>query len=717
VTAGPGAGRTPTLDGLRGIAVIAVVIEHAWPNLLPGGFAGVDVFFVLSGYLITRMLLGEVARTGTVDLVAFYARRVRRIIPAATVCVIGVAILFTAVLGVGFGPSFRTEALAAALSVSNFLFVSRSTDYFAADPSSSPFLHYWSLAVEEQFYLFWPTVVLALFALGRWAARRVEAGGAPVTAARLWRWLPITLAAGIAVASLGLTLLSAQTTAFFLLPHRAWELLVGGLLAWLQLAVPWSPRRGIVALRWGLALAGAAALAVTFVVHFERWPGIATAMPVLGTAALILGGTSIPGARWLSAAWLRFFGRISYALYLWHWPILAAAALIALPAAEPPLWMTVLAVALAIAAAMGSTFLLEEPIRFTPTRWLTRVRAIAAAGAFVALGSATVVATTAAPSATPPATPSGAASDAPVQSLPPGATLPPGQATSPSSTTPPDIRPQLADIKSDRERLIDDDCYTRLGQSDVRQCVYGAAAADDGGPTQSVPAGMPVVVLFGDSHAMHWFTAVDAWARGAGYALVPITRSGCVAVDADVGAADQGNVDGCNQWRVAALQRLAQVRPALTVVASSSGVPVQLDGVRVLPREDPQPWIAPTVRFIDILEANGAGTVVYIGDVPRPDFEVPDCLAAHWRDLDACALPVDVAQPPAFLAAQAEMASQAGVALIDPTPWLCPNASCTWLLNGRIAYVDDHHITASTSLALGSLLGPKLDAAARSPQS
>jgi peptidoglycan/LPS O-acetylase OafA/YrhL len=724
VTAGPGAGRTPTLDGLRGIAVLAVVIEHAWPTLLPGGFAGVDVFFVLSGYLITRMLLGEVARTGRIDLVAFYARRVRRIIPAATLCVLGVAILFTTVLGVGFGRGFRTEALAAALSVSNFLFVNRSTDYFAADPSSSPFLHYWSLAVEEQFYLFWPTVLIVLFALGRWVARRSGpsaaaanlesesrgAGEASTDRLRIVRWLPISLTVGLAAISFGLTLAGPQTTAFFLLPHRAWELLVGGLIAWLQPALPLPSGRTTAALasRWLLAVGGAAALAVTFAVQFERWPGLATALPVLGTAALIVGGTSVPGARWLSAAWLRFFGRISYALYLWHWPILAAAALIALPRPEPPLLMTIGAVAVAIGAAVVSTFVVEEPIRFSATRWLARGRALAAAGTFVVLASVTVViATSAAPTEAAVWPGHGPGGETPGTTALPQASYGPSSRPGPSAA--PDIRGQLGTISDDHERLIDDDCYTKVRQSGLRSCVYGAASTSDGGPVAEVPAGMPVAVLLGDSHAMAWFPAVNAWAGGAGMALVSLTRSGCPAVDAEV-AGEPEDVENCRLWREAAMALIGELDVVVTVVASSSGVPVIVDGVALVPRNNPEPWVVPTARFLERL-ATVSRSIVYLADVPRPGFPVPDCLAAHWSDLATCALPVADAQPASFLQAEFAMAEAAGVTLVDPTPWICPDGTCPWILGGRIAYRDDHHLTASASLLLARPLTPLLDAA------
>lgn len=696
MTAASGAARTPTLDGLRGIAVLAVVIEHAWPTILPGGYAGVDVFFVLSGFLITRMLVGEVARSGTIDLVAFYARRVRRIIPAATLCVVVVVIVFTVHLGVGFGPDFRMEALSAALSVSNLLFVGSATDYFAADPSSSPFLHYWSLAVEEQFYLVWPALLLALVAIGRRAAGRVPVRVSRHVHARVARWLPIALVAAIGVLSLTLAVGGPETVAFFLLPHRAWELLVGGLLAWLQQARPWRLGRALQPVRWLLAAAGGAALAFTFMTSFDEWPGAATILPVFGTALLIAGGTAMPGARMLSMAWLRFFGRISYALYLWHWPILAAAALIALPASAPPLWMTAGAVLLAVLAAVVSTVVVEEPIRFSQTRWLVRGRALAAAGTVLAAASVVIALST---STALPA--QGSIPDRPT----------PGQTGPPSA--PPDIRPQLATVGSDRERLIADGCYTKLGRSEVRSCVYGAAAEPDGSPVHDLPPGMPVAVLFGDSHAMHWFPAVNAWATQAGFALVPLTRSGCVAVDADV-AVDQGGIDSCNTWRAAALARIAAIRPIVTVVSSSSGVNIKVDGVIVRPRTEPQAWIAPATRFLEQLAAIG-GSIVYIGDVPRPGFEVPDCLAAHWTDLGACAIPTAEAQPPELVRAQAVATAAAHVMFVDPTPWLCSASTCTWILDGRIAYVDDHHMTASTALTLAPELAPFLSAAVDPP--
>jgi hypothetical protein len=220
---------------------------------------------------------------------------------------------------------------------------------------------------------------------------------------------------------------------------------------------------------------------------------------------------------------------------------------------------------------------------------------------------------------------------------------------------------------------------------------------------------MPVAVLLGDSHAMAWFPAVNAWATEAGMALVPMARSGCPAVEAEV-TGEPDDVEACRLWREAAFARLDELDAVITVVASSSGVPVTIDGVRVVPRNAPETWVAPTTRFLERL-ATASRSVVYLADVPRPGFPVPDCLAAHWSDLARCALPVADAQPATFLAAEVAMAEAAGVTLIDPTAWICPDGTCPWILGGRIAYRDDHHLSGSASLLLAQPLSPLLDAA------
>jgi len=672
VASGGGSGlpRTVTLDGLRGIAVLAVVIEHAWRGALPGGFAGVDVFFVLSGYLITRIIVAELEGTGQLNLWNFYARRVRRILPASLMTVAGTVLLYLVLLGPATPSSFRDEALATTFSISNFLFANRSVDYFASNPATSPFLHFWSLAVEEQFYLVWPGLLL-LITLGvrRFAPSR--------------SWLAPAIVAVIGLASLALAIRWNVVDAFFLLPARAWELAAGGLFAWVQFrghaTLPASLRR----FRWVGVLGGYLLLAVTFAAapSLGRWPGLATILPVVGSALLVAGGDAMPGARILTFRPIQFFGRISYALYLWHWPFLAALALLALPVAATPFWVPLIAVVIAILVATGSTILFEEPIRSSRRPSLVGRRAV-----WNGLGSMPVV----------------------------------GIAVAILVTGVPQVMARdgfgaaLAISRTDRERIIADKCVTSMTSSTVKDCVYGSADKPSGAPVHAVPDGSEVMVLFGDSHAMHWFPAVNAWAKTNGLALVPIMRSACPPIDAPLLASTNALTRSCTTWREHALARIAELHPALTVVSGSLGTGVVLDGFSGAPRNsDMSAWIAPATRMLDEVRTRSTA-VVLLGDVPRPSFSVTDCLAAHRWDPISCARPLDAVMPPVARAAEARAAADAGVVFADPVPWLCAPDSCDWMAGEAVGWVDEQHLTSSGALNALQQLG-KVLANAMSP--
>ena len=297
----------PDIEGLRAVAVIAVLLFHVGLPGVPGGFIGVDVFYVISGFLITGLLVRELRATSTVDLVTFYARRLRRLLPAALV-VIGVTLVASwAVLSRLRFPEVAGDAAASALYVSNLRFAEQATDYLAAHESPSPYLHFWSLAVEEQFYLFWPLLLLV--------------GARLLSLARLGLLLAL-----VALGSFGLSLVWTDTEApwaFFSLPTRAWELAVGALIAVGALRLP---RRSPEPLAIGLVTAGLGLIVIACVVIDDStpYPGMAALLPVVGTALVIIGGsaTSAGPSRWLSASVPRWLGRISYSLYLWHWPIL-----------------------------------------------------------------------------------------------------------------------------------------------------------------------------------------------------------------------------------------------------------------------------------------------------------------------------------------------------------------------------------------------------------
>lgn len=346
----------PDIQLLRAVAVLAVVIYHVAPSVLPGGYVGVDVFFVISGYLITGHLARQATTIGRVDLLHFWTKRIRRLLPAALL-----VLLVTSALTWWFAhPSvwsrFFTETIASATYWENWLLARSSVDYLAEGTAASPVQHYWSLSVEEQFYLFWPVIVVCCIAVcRRWTRFDVH------------RTLIVALSA-IALLSLAASVLLTRLTpapAYFVTPTRAWEFAAGGLLA---LAVP-----VVIVHRHRLltavGIAGLAVLVVPLLMFSADtpFPGIAAAVPVIGTALVIVGGSS--ARRWSVTTIARtrlstFFGDTSYSLYLWHWPLLIFAPILL---GRPLSWMDG---AIVFSASVVLGFLtkrfVEDPVRRAP---------------------------------------------------------------------------------------------------------------------------------------------------------------------------------------------------------------------------------------------------------------------------------------------------------------------------------------------------------------
>lgn len=310
----------PDIEGLRAVAILTVVLYHAGVPGLRGGFVGVDVFFVVSGFLITGLLVREVARTGTVGLASFYAARARRLLPAAAVVLVATSVAAAVLLPPLQARKVLGDTVAAALYLGNYRFAIEGTDYLA-DTAPSPLQHYWSLGVEEQFYLVWPALILGV----AWWLRRRSAGGGRGTASLPYFVVLAVLAGG----SLALCVLWTRTLpawAFFSLPTRAWELAIGGLVA--LTATQWRRLPPVCAavVGWG----GLALILATCnqIGAATPYPGTAALLPVLGTALVIGAGCATPDlgvGRLLSKPVLRAIGRVSYSWYLWHWPALLLA--------------------------------------------------------------------------------------------------------------------------------------------------------------------------------------------------------------------------------------------------------------------------------------------------------------------------------------------------------------------------------------------------------
>jgi peptidoglycan/LPS O-acetylase OafA/YrhL len=376
----------PALDGLRGLAVLGVIAFHLGYPWAGGGFLGVDIFFVLSGYLITSLLLTERSRTGRIDLGAFWARRARRLLPALGL--VGAAILVAVPLTLSADelPMVRADGVATALYVANWRFASTGEAYFAQFADPSPLRHMWSLAVEEQFYLVWPVLVAVLLAL---VARRgvKRAGGLPGPGALIG-----VCAAGVAGSAALLALLytpgSDPSRAYYGTDARMHELLVGALLAVVLHhrrvnGRPPAPR----AARWIGAASAAVLVACLALLDSHQAPyfrggSLLTAAAVAGLILAFEWGS--PLARPLSLRPLRYIGRLSYGLYLWHWPVLIWMSR-GVYGPQGPVWDG-LRVAVTFALAAASFHLVEEPIRRGARRRAAAPRVPALAGAEV-LGS------------------------------------------------------------------------------------------------------------------------------------------------------------------------------------------------------------------------------------------------------------------------------------------------------------------------------------------
>jgi peptidoglycan/LPS O-acetylase OafA/YrhL len=311
------------IEGLRAVAVLAVVLFHAEVPGVGGGYVGVDVFFVISGFLITGLLWREVSTTGTVRLRRFYGARARRLLPASATVGVVTAIASAVLLPPLHARTVIGDGIASALYVSNYRFILQGVDYLAATLPPSPFQHYWSLGVEEQFYLVWPAMIIGTAWLIRRARRRT---GADATSSQPPYLVVLALVAVVSFAGSLAVTHWAPFVAFFSLPTRAWQLAVGGLVA--LTAGQWRRLPALPAAIAGWAGLALILLACTQFGTTTLYPGTAALLPVLGTALVIGAGCAAPSqgcGRVLALSPMRAIGRVSYSWYLWHWPVLLLA--------------------------------------------------------------------------------------------------------------------------------------------------------------------------------------------------------------------------------------------------------------------------------------------------------------------------------------------------------------------------------------------------------
>lgn len=705
------------IQGLRAIAVLLVALDHAAVGPFHGGFVGVDVFFVISGYLITSLLVAEVSRNGRISLVAFYSRRARRILPAATlVTLVTVAASVYFLSGIE-ALSATEDAVWATFFAANFKFASDGTDYFNAEAPPSPLQHYWSLAVEEQFYLAWPLLILLLCLLVRWGASRagthVSSGTPPRRRAstsappRVTHALVVLLVA-IILASFWWSVVHTRgdpITAYFSPFTRAWELGVGALAACL---VPWLSRTSRMALgvlSW-VGLAGVLGAALVFDPG-TPFPGYAAALPVGGAALLLIGGLNAPG--WgpqslLRLGPMRHIGDWSYSFYLWHWPMVVIADAVWGPISG---WSGAAVLTAALALSGPTYVFVENPFRrmrmlsLRPARGLVLYPAILVLVLPLLVGARIAVERTAEGGGDWISTsnygqqagdPKPTFSKAPAVALVQASVL----AAENDMEIPRGLEPSPLSLDDPRGDVTDCDYWNNFVD---QLCPRGDTSGDRN------------LVVVGDSHARQWIPPIDALAKKYGYTAYYLVRQGCPGADVTSWLMAGGPAIDCEEFQDWAVEQVAELQPAVTIIGSetSSNRGYVDDAGELITDDD-----ATARMFQDGMErsvqrlAGNSGRVILLGDPPANNFQVGICLSRRTASLKSCMADRDPRSLQLIAAARAG-ALKGGAEYVDPTPWFCERNRCPAVIGHYVPRRDLAHVTVAYALHLIPALDRQLD--------
>ncbi len=696
----------PDVQGLRGVAVLLVALAHAGVPGLAGGYIGVDVFLVLSGYLISSLLLHEATTTGTISLAGFYARRARRILPAATLTLTITALVATLTLPYVRADQIVRDVVWSTFFAANLHFAALGTDYFTADLPPSPVQHYWSLAVEEQFYLVWPPLLVLVLAIGlRWRRSGAERAH-PTSGADARRRLPLLTLVVLALcaASLGLAATRTQadpTGAYFSTLGRVWELGAGVLLALAGRA----PTRLPFAARAALGWAGLLAILLA-AVRFDAGtavPGLPALLPVAGTVALLAAGAAgaTAGAcRLLASRWLGQLGDLSYAFYLWHWPFLVLPAEwsrreLGLPAALGLL-------ALALGASWLSFRVLEDPVRrmrslgARPRIGLALWPSAVTVVLVTVLWSGSHIGTAAALDRQPDladATTGSVTASAATDRRAVADAVQQARAGAPIPGVVQDLRTLTQDKQAPDECTADDD-----EDSLAELCPIGDLEADR------------TIVLLGDSHARMWRSALERYSREQGWRLVPLLKVGCPAVDWPVWRGNEQDIDeDCTRFHDWAMEQIAAIAPDVVVVGSH---PVgyladeQATGP-VPPAATLDAWQTGMQRLVDKVSGS-TGAVRLVLDVPQRDVLPATCLSDSAATMRTCTTRFTARIRNFNARTEAVADANPDTLAVDLTPFLCFRGWCPMVVSGIAVYADDDHLSKTYADHLYNVFGHRL---------
>ena len=650
-------GYRPDIEGLRAIGILLVVATHAGVTWLPGGFVGVDVFYVLSGYLITGLLVQEAGTTGHMRFANFFARRLRRLLPALLLMLAVTLIVAKLVVAPTELPEQISNATSAALWLSNFQFAFWNTDYFAPQSDTALFLHTWSLGVEEQFYLVWPFLVVV--AIGAWKYAKY-----PFNLARL-KWL----FGSIFLASLALSLYWTYRQplfAFYMMPSRAWQFALGAAVFLLVGSPAYRVSTNVVQSAWlrpmgwlGLVMILAASLLIA---RTAPYPGTWALLPTFGAALVLAAGAQQRAsiARFLSWRPMQALGRVSYSWYLWHWPVLLLGANL-LDMSNG--WNRLLLVVISLLIAAVSYHFFETPIRHNQ-KLLAKPRWAVVAALMIML----------------------------VAVLP--LRIWTAQAKSFAST------PALARFvaaRHDKATAFLMGCFGLARATKAQICTFGD------------PHATHTAVLLGDSKAMHWLPAYRVIVEKPGWRLLVVGKSGCPMVDAPiVDLPLRRQYTECAQWRLDAVRKVASLRPDVVVLTESVTYPFTQEQ-----------WMAGTRQVLNAL-ADNTQNIYLLRPTPELQINGSLCLEPRGRLYAALVSELHCTSN-AHTARfdnigrwlQVSAAPFRNVQFVDMTDSVCPGGLCRAELDGKIVFSDTGHMTYTFARTLAPALAAALES--RSP--
>ena len=677
------------IQGLRALAVTAVVLYHLWPNRLDGGYVGVDVFFVISGFLITSHLISKPPR-GLKDIGGFWMRRVKRLLPASFLVIIASVVGIWLLAPSTLWKDWLQQALAATFYFQNWFLAANKVDYLAEADAPSPFQHFWSLSVEEQFYFVWPVLIAAAIML----ALRFGLAQSKM----LLSVLGAVFAAGLLYSVV--STIEDSGVAYFSTFTRGWEFAAGALVAALGPAVfrAKSDVLSMLAAWVGLAAIG---FSVLFFTPEMLFPGYIALLPVLGTALMILanGSHAYSPTRIFSLKPVQFIGDNSYAIYLWHWPLL-----VLLPFAMGHFhWYQKFGVvALTLLLAAKTQKLVEVKFRkfIDASAYLSAPRFLVAgslvlaitAGGFYQYSSVQIERSSDIPAAMAKVEGEVGASCFGSKALTSGCENVQDETTSYKNLAP---APVVA--KTDKPEVYADDCFSSQSTDFQKRpvCSYGK--------------GDIKVALVGNSHAGQWFPAVEQLAEKNDWQVDTYVASRCAIIGEEQKFNTDVKSEGCEQMGDWVTEQIQEKDYDLVISSNRQSVPVRgghgMEGSAAPAREAYE-------KLLTLWSDTGAEVVV-IKDTPWPGTtldNVPDCVAQNRGDLEECSGSAEKWIPADPQVDAVNALDEPGVVAVDMNDQLCRDERCYSVVGGLLAYWDHSHLTETFAQSLSPKLGKRMEA-------